>query len=79
MCEYVEDGIVMLFVLWNLVDFGYLLVFVVKVFIEGDIIGVEGDIFEVGDFGEYMVGVDGVVVFGDLFVFDVDNIGDFDF
>ena len=37
------------------------------------------EVIEAGDLGEYTVGADGVVLLGDPFVFDADNIGDFDF
>ncbi|WP_017204537.1 rhamnose ABC transporter substrate-binding protein [Microbacterium algeriense] len=79
MREYVEDGTVTSFALWNPADLGYLSAFAAKALIEGDITGAEGDTFEAGDLGEYTVGADGVVVLGDPFVFDADNIGDFDF
>jgi len=79
MREYVEDGTVTSFALWNPADLGYLSALAAKALIEGDITGAEGDTFEAGDLGEYTVGADGVVVLGDPFVFDADNIGDFDF
>lgn len=41
--------------------------------------GEEGDTFEAGDLGEYTVGEDGEILLGDPFVFDADNIDDFDF
>lgn len=79
MREYVEDGTVTSFALWNPADLGYLSAFAAKALVEGDITGKEGDTFEAGDLGEYEVGADGVVLLGDPFVFDADNIGDFDF
>ncbi|QTX03513.1 rhamnose ABC transporter substrate-binding protein [Agromyces archimandritae] len=79
MREYVEDGTVTAFALWNPADLGYLAAFAAKALIEGDITGAEGDTFEAGKLGEYEVGADGVVLLGDPFVFDADNIGDFDF
>jgi rhamnose transport system substrate-binding protein len=79
MREYVEDGTVTSFALWNPADLGYLSAFAAKALVEGDITGKEGDSFEAGDLGEYEVGADGVVLLGDPFVFDADNIGDFDF
>lgn len=79
MREYVEDGTVTAFALWNPEDLGYLSAFAAAALIQGDITGAEGDTFEAGDLGEYTVGADGVVVLGDPFVFDADNIGDFDF
>ena len=79
MREYVEDGTVTAFALWNPADLGYLAAFAAKALIEGDITGEEGDTFEAGKLGEYEVGADGVVLLGDPYVFNADNIGDFDF
>lgn len=79
MREYVEDGTVTSFALWNPADLGYLSAFAAKALVEGDITGKEGDTFEAGDLGDYEVGADGVVLLGDPFVFNADNIGDFDF
>ena len=47
--------------------------------VNGDISGEEGDTFEAGDLGEFEVGADGVVLLGEPFTFNADNIGDFDF
>ncbi|MFK0402522.1 rhamnose ABC transporter substrate-binding protein [Microbacterium sp. NPDC090225] len=79
MREYVEDGTVTAFALWNPEDLGYLAAFAAAALIEGDITGAEGDTFDAGDLGEYTVGADGTVLLGDPFVFDADNIGEFDF
>lgn len=79
MREYVEDGTVVAFALWNPADLGYLTAYAAKALIEGEITGEEGDTFDAGKLGEYEVGADGVVLLGDPFVFDADNIGDFDF
>jgi len=79
MRDYVEDGTVTAFALWNPEDLGYLSAYAAAALIQGDITGEEGDTFEAGELGEYEVGADGVVLLGDPFVFDADNIGDFDF
>jgi len=79
MREYVEDGTVEAFALWNPEDLGYLAAFAARAVASGDIAGDEGDTFEAGRLGEYTVGADGEVVLGDPFVFDSENIGDFDF
>ena len=79
MREYVEDGTVTAFALWNPEDLGYLAAFAAKALVAGDITGEEGDSFEAGDLGEFEVGADGAVLLGEPFVFDADNIGDFDF
>ncbi|MFE7509308.1 rhamnose ABC transporter substrate-binding protein [Promicromonospora sp. NPDC057488] len=79
MREYVEDGTVEAFALWNPTDLGYLATEAAAALVAGDITGAEGDTFEAGRLGEYTVGADGVVVLGEPFVFDKSNIDDFDF
>lgn len=79
MREYVEDGTVTSFALWNPEDLGYLAAFAADALIKGDITGKEGDTFEAGKLGSYKVGADGVVLLGDPYVFDKANIADFDF
>jgi rhamnose transport system substrate-binding protein len=79
MREYIENGTVTEFALWNPEDLGYLAAYTAHAIVEGDISGEEGDTFEAGDLGEYTVGADGVVVLGEPFVFNADNIDDFDF
>lgn len=79
MREYVEDGTVTAFALWNPGDLGYLAAYAAKALAEGTITGAEGDTFDAGELGEYTVGADGTVLLGDPFVFTADNIGDFDF
>ena len=79
MREYVENGTVDAFALWNPGDLGYLAAFAAKALVDGDITGKEGDKFTAGKLGDYTVGKDGQVILGDPFVFDKDNIGDFNF
>ena len=79
MREYVEDGTVTAFALWNPGDLGYLAAYAAKALADGDITGAEGDTFTAGDLGDYTVGANGEVLLGDPFVFNADNIGDFDF
>ena len=79
MREYVENGTVEAFALWNPGDLGYLAAYAAQALVEGDISGEEGDTFEAGDLGEFEVGADGVVLLGEPFTFTADNIGDFDF
>jgi rhamnose transport system substrate-binding protein len=79
MREYVEDGTVTAFALWNPADLGYLAAYAAKALIEGEITGEEGDSFDAGKLGEYEVGADATVLLGDPFVFNAENIGDFDF
>lgn len=79
MREYVEDGTVTAFALWNPADLGYLAAWAAQALITGEISGEEGDSFEAGKLGSFEVGADGNVLLGDPFVFDAENIGDFDF
>jgi rhamnose transport system substrate-binding protein len=79
MREFVEDGTVTSFALWNPADLGYLAAYAAKALIEGDITGAEGDKFDAGKLGSYTVGKDATVLLGDPFVFNKDNIADFNF
>ncbi|MET4639795.1 rhamnose transport system substrate-binding protein [Mycetocola sp. 2940] len=79
MREYVEDGTVAAFALWNPADLGYLAAFAAQALITGEITGEEGDSFEAGKLGSFEVDEDASVLLGEPFVFDAENIGDFDF
>lgn len=79
MRDYVLDGTVAAFALWNPGDLGYLAAYAAKALIDGDITGAEGDTFDAGRLGSYTVGANGTVLLGDPFTFNADNIGDFDF
>jgi rhamnose transport system substrate-binding protein len=79
MREYVKDGTVEAFALWNPADLGYLAAYAAKALVDGDITGKEGEKFTAGDLGDYTVGADGEVLLGEPFVFDKSNIDDFDF
>ena len=46
MREYVEDGTVTEFALWNPGDLGYLAAYAAKALVDGDITGDEGDTFD---------------------------------
>ena len=79
MRDYVEDGTVTAFALWNPADLGYLAAFAAQALITGEITGEEGDTFEAGKLGDFEVGADGAILLGDPFEFNADNIGEFDF
>ena len=79
MRDYVTDGTVTAFALWNPGDLGYLAAYAAKALISGDITGAEGDKFEAGKLGSFTVGQDGTVLLGDPFEFNKDNIADFHF
>ncbi|GGO79640.1 rhamnose ABC transporter substrate-binding protein [Nocardioides deserti] len=78
MREYVEDGTVTEFALWNPEDLGYLAAYAAKALVDGDIEG-EGDSFTAGDLGDFTVDEGNTVLLGEPFRFNADNIGDFDF
>ncbi len=77
MREYVLDGTVKKFVLWNPVDLGYLAVQVAVASAKGELQpGVET--FKAGRLGELAVKGDQVIL-GDPIIFDSDNIDQYDF
>jgi rhamnose transport system substrate-binding protein len=79
MREYVKDGTVKEFALWNPADLGTLAAYAAHALVEGDITGKSGDTFDAGDLGSFTVGDDGTVLLGDPFRYNADNIDDFDF
>ncbi|WP_285113719.1 rhamnose ABC transporter substrate-binding protein [Leifsonia sp. fls2-241-R2A-40a] len=79
MREYVKDGTVDEFALWNPEDLGYLAAFAAKALIDGTITGKTGDSFKAGKLGTFKVGDKGTVLLGDPFVFNKDNIDKFHF
>src|SRR4051812_36456359 len=79
MRDYVKDGTVKEFALWNPEDLGYLAAWAAKALVAGDITGKEGDSFKAGKLGDFKVGADGVVLLGDPFVFNAENIDKFNF
>jgi rhamnose transport system substrate-binding protein len=79
MKEYVKDGTVTEFALWNPADLGTLAAFAAKALVDGTITGKEGDKFDAGDLGSFTVGADSTVLLGDPFKFNADNIDQFNF
>ena len=79
MREFVKDGTVKAFALWNPADLGYLAAYAGAALASGRITGAEGQKFEAGRLGEYTIGADGVIVLGPPTVFDQANIDRFDF
>ncbi len=79
MKEYIEDGTVKAFALWDPSQVGYLTAYAGKALLDGTITGKEGDTFEAGDLGDYTVGEDGLVLVGELLKFDADNIDEYDY
>ncbi|WGY02940.1 rhamnose ABC transporter substrate-binding protein [Nocardioides sp. QY071] len=79
MRDYVKDGTVKEFALWNPEELGYLSAYAGKALADGDITGKEGDTFKAGDLGEFTIGEDATVLLGDPFRFNADNIDQFHF
>lgn len=79
MREYVKDGTVKKFALWNPADIGYLAAYAGAALASGQITGQEGDKFTAGKLGAYTVGANGEVVLGPPTEFTSANIDQFNF
>jgi rhamnose transport system substrate-binding protein len=79
MREYVKSGAAPAFALWSPVDLGYLAIYTLHNIATGQIEGVPGETFSAGRLGEYTVDEDGIVLLGPPFVFNAENIDNFDF
>lgn len=77
--EYLADGTMKAFALWDPSEVGYLTAYAGKALLEGTITGKEGDKFDAGKLGEYTVGKDGSVIVGELLKFDASNIDQYDY
>ena len=77
--EYVKNGTIEEFALWNPADLGYLAYYTAAALINGEITGAEGETFEAGRLGSYTVGENGEVLLGPPFVFTAENIDEFNF
>ena len=79
MREYVKDGTVKKFALWNPADIGYLAAFAGAALSSGQITGAEGEKFKAGKLGDYTIGKDGEIVLGPPTEFTAGNIDQFNF
>jgi rhamnose transport system substrate-binding protein len=79
MRQYVKDGTVTEFALWNPADLGYLAAYASAALIKGDITGKTGDTFTAGTLGKFTVGANNTVLLGDPYKFNKDNIDQFNF
>ncbi|MGB3910577.1 MAG: rhamnose ABC transporter substrate-binding protein [Pseudolysinimonas sp.] len=79
MKEYLEDGTVQAFALWDPSEVGYLTAYAGKALLDGTITGAEGDTFDAGKLGSYTVGPDGLVLVGELLKFTPENIDEYDY
>ena len=79
MREFVKDGTVTEFALWDPAQLGYVAAYAGQALVDGDITGAEGDSFEAGELGERTIGENGVVIVGPPTRFNADNIDEYDF
>ena len=79
MREFVKDGTVTAFALWDPAQLGEVAAYAGQALVDGTITGAKGDTFTAGDLGERTVGDDGIVIVGPPTEFDADNIDDYDF
>ncbi|MBW4435726.1 MAG: substrate-binding domain-containing protein [Pleurocapsa minor GSE-CHR-MK-17-07R] len=78
MKPYVESGCVQSVVLWNPVDLGYAAVYVMRAIVDGTLTP-ESTSVEAGRLGELQIVNGSEVLLGAPFVYNADNIDDFDF
>lgn len=79
MRQYVKDGTVTAFALWNPADLGYLAAYAAASLCSGIITGKPGESFAAGKLGSRRIGAGGIVILGPLTVFDKSNIDKFNF
>ena len=79
MRQFVKDGTVTEFALWNPVELGYLAGYAAAALASGQISGAEGEKFKAGKLGEREIGKNGEIILGPPTNFNADNIDDFDF
>jgi rhamnose transport system substrate-binding protein len=77
--QYVKDGTIKGFELWNPADLGYLAYYVAALLFQGKIQGNVGDTFTAGKLGSYTIGANHVVLLGPPTVFNSANIDQFNF
>jgi len=79
MREFVKDGTVAEFALWDPAQLGYVAAYAGQALVDGTITGAEGDTFTAGDLGEKTVGEGGIIIVGPPTRFNAENIDDYDF
>ena len=79
MREFVQDGTVQEFALWNPTDLYYLTYYTAVALVQGVITGSPGETYTAGRLGEYTIGENSTVLLGPPFIFNADNIDDFNF
>jgi rhamnose transport system substrate-binding protein len=71
---YVKKGVVQNFALWNPVDLGYSSVFIMKGLIDKKLKGEKGEALKAGRMGDITVRDGGLMIMGEPFVFNSENI-----
>jgi rhamnose transport system substrate-binding protein len=79
MREFVKDGTVTAFALWDPAQLGYVAAYAGMALANDCMTGAVGDTFTAGEMGERTVGDGGIVIVGPPTVFNADNIDDYDF
>jgi rhamnose transport system substrate-binding protein len=79
MRQFIKDGTVTEFALWDPAELGYLAGYAAAALASGQISGAEGEKITAGKLGERTIGKDGEVILGPPTVFNADNIDDYDF
>jgi len=79
MREYVKDGTVKEFALWDPAKIGQAAVYAAKALVAGTITGKKGDSFKAGSLGTLTVGDDNTVIVGPPTEFTADNIDQYNF
>lgn len=77
--QYVKDGTIKAFELWNPANLGYLAYYVAAMLVEGKIKGNAGDTFTAGKLGNFTIAANNVVLLGPPTVFNSSNIDQFNF
>ncbi len=79
MRDYVKNGTVKEFALWDPAKIGQASVYAAKALVAGTITGKEGDSFDAGSLGTLKVGADNTVIVGGPTEFNADNIDQYNF
>lgn len=79
MREYIKNGTVVAFQLWNPADLGYLAAYAAGHLASGNITGTAGETFTAGKLGKYTIGDKGEVILGAPTTFDKTNIDKFNY
>ncbi len=77
--QYVKDGTIKGFELWDPGKLGYLAYYVAALLVQGKIKGTQGETFTAGKLGSYTIGASNTVILGPPTVFNSSNIDQFNF